>query len=191
MQAAMPPQLEKVVTSPRIIAMWSVLLFLVAAFLVKPELHGLFSLVPQETALKRAEGTLASFRQHRNEEGLRFQLSGSDDHFVLSSYAGAEPAIRRSLPGARFAVLYDPTRKKVPLWSKRPSYVAYVVYVDGSPVRPYRLVADEAARDFVWAPLAGGFSAISGLGLLLLAVWLRLKRGQTGQNPVIGAGKAG
>lgn len=187
----MPPQLEKVVTSPTIILMWSAILFLIALSLLRPEWHGLFEVVPQESALKRIEGTLTSFRQHRNEEGLRFQLSGSDDHFVLSAYAGAEPAIRRSLPGARFAVLYDPARQKTPLWTKRPSYVAYVVFVDGSPVRPYRLVAAEAARDFAWAPLAGGFAGLCAFGLLVWAGWIRFRREQTRPNSAIGTHEPG
>ncbi len=187
----MPPQLEKVVTSPAIILMWAGILFLIAVSLLRPGWHGLFEVVPEESALRRAEGTLTSFRQHKNEEGLRFQLSGSSDHFVLSAYAGAEPAIRRSLPGARFAVLYDPSRQKTPLWTKRPSYVAYVVFVDGSPVRPYRLVAAEAARDFAWAPLAGGFAAAAGVGLLLWAGWVRFRRGQTRPNSAIGTREAG
>jgi|GEM_PF-2682703 len=187
----MPPQLEKVVTSPTIILMWSAILLLVALSLLRPEWHGLFEVVPKESALKRIEGTLTSFRQHRNEEGLRFQLSGSDDHFVLSAYAGAEPAIRRSLPGARFAVLYDPMRQTTPLWTKRPSYVAYVVFVDGSPVRPYRLVAAEAARDFAWAPLAGGFAGLCALGLLVWAGWIRFRREQTRPNSAIGTHEPG
>lgn len=187
----MPPQLEKVVTSPAVILLWAALLFLFAGFLLRPEWHGLFAVVPEEAALKRVEGTLTSFRQHKNEEGLRFQLSGSNDHFVLSAYSGAEPAIRRSLPGAQFAVLYDPSRQTSPLWSGRTSFVAYVVFVDGSPVRPYRLVAAEAARDFAWAPLAGAFAALSALGLLVWAAWIRFRRGQTGPNSAIGTREAG
>lgn len=187
----MPPQLEKVVTSPAVILSWTALLFLLAGFLFRPEWHGLFAMVPEEATLKRVEGTLTSFRQYKGEEGLRFQLLGSNDHFVLSAYAGAEPAVRRSLPGARFAVLYDPKRQKTPLWTKRSSYVVYVVFVDGSPVRPYRLVAAEAARDFAWAPLAGTFSALSGLCLLGWAAWIWLRLRQTGPNSAVGSHKAG
>jgi hypothetical protein len=187
----MPTQLKQLVKRPTLILAWAAILFLVSLSLLRPEYHGLFDVVPEEAALKRVEGTLTAFRQHRNEEGLRFQLSGSNDHFVLSAYAGAEPAVRRSLPGARFAVLYDPTRQKTPLWTKRSSYVVYVVFVDGSPVRPYRLVAAEAARDFAWAPLAGTFSALSGLCLLGWAAWVWLGSRQTRPNSAMGSHKAG
>jgi hypothetical protein len=98
----MPPQIENAIKSPAMILTWAAILFLVALACLRPEWHGMFEMVPEEAALKRVEGTLAAFRQHRNEEGLRFQLSGNNDYFVLSAYAGAEPAIRRSLPGARF-----------------------------------------------------------------------------------------
>jgi hypothetical protein len=187
----MPPQIENAIKSPAMILTWAAILFLVALACLRPEWHGMFEMVPEEAALKRVEGTLAAFRQHRNEEGLRFQLSGNNDYFVLSAYAGAEPAIRRSLPGARFTVLYDPARQKMPLWAKRPSYVAFVVFVDGSPVRPYRLVAAEAARDFAWAPLAGGFAAMSALGLLVWAALIRFRREQTRPNSAVGSHEAG
>ena len=175
-QTAMPPQLEKVITSPSIIAMWAMLLLVLSAFLVKPAWHGLFASVPEETALKRAEGTLTSFRQYTNEEGLRFQLSGSDSFFVLSSYSGAEPAVRRAPPGARFAVLYDPSRLKAPAWTNRQSFVAYVVYVDGSPVRSYQQVAADASRDIAWTPWAGSVFGLGGLFLLGWAGKLRFLR---------------
>lgn len=175
-QAAMPPQLEKVITSPSLVALWAMMLLVVAVFLVKPEWHGLFTTVPEETSLKRAEGTLTSFRQYTNEEGLRFQLSGSESFFVLSSFSGAEPAVRRAPPGARFTVLFDPARMKAPAWTSRKSYVAYVVYLDGTPIRSYPQVASEAGRDTAWAPWAGWVLALGGLVLLGWAAKLRFLR---------------
>lgn len=169
----MPPQLEKAITSPVLIAAWGTLALLVALFLCVPQWHGLFMVVPAESSLHRVEGTLTSFRQYTNEEGLRFQLSGSEDYFVLSNYSGAEPVVRRSPPGAQFTVFFDPSVQSAPAWSNRRSYVAYVVFVDGTPVRPYEAVAAEARKDFAWTPWVGGLFGIAGLGLLLWAARLR------------------
>jgi len=182
-QTAMPPQLEKVITSPSIIALWAMALLVIAAFLIRPDWHGLFTAVPEETALKKVEGTLTSFRQYTNEEGLRFQLSGSDNYFVLSSYSGAEPAVRRAPPGARFTVLFDPARLSAPAWTNRKSYIAYVVYLDGTPIRSYPQVAGEASRDIAWAPWAGAVLGLGGLFLLGWAAKLRFFRVRPAAEP--------
>ena len=169
----MPPQLEKAITSPLLLAAWAALALLIAVFLCMPGWHGLFNLVPDEASLHKTEGTLTSFRQYTNEEGLRFQLSGSEDFFVLSGYSGAEPAMRRASPGARFTVLFDPRQQTAPVWSNRRSFIAYVVEVDGTPVRPYGLVQAESRRDFAWTPWVGSLFALGGLALLAWAARLR------------------
>jgi len=187
----MPPQIEKVVTSPANLLVSATCILLLALGLLRPEWHGFFELVPDELELRRAEGTLTSFRQHGNEEGLRFQLSGGSDFFVLSPYTGAEPVIRRSLPGARFTVLYDPQRPAEPLWSKRRSFVVYVVLVDGTPIRPYRLVAQDARQSLAWMPLAGAFCAFLGLSLIGQAALNQLRRRPSGPNQGISGAKTG
>ena len=163
-------------TSPHLVALWSALALFLALFLCKPEWHGLFANVPEEKALTRAEGTLTSFRQYTNEEGLRFQLSGSENYFVLSQYSGAEPAVRRSQPGAKFTVLFDPRQQSAPVWSNRRSFTAYVVFVDGSAVKPYPQVASDAYQDIAWAPWIGGLLALIGLSLAGWALKLRFWR---------------
>ncbi|MEQ1755545.1 MAG: hypothetical protein ABL973_15590 [Micropepsaceae bacterium] len=160
-------------TSPILISAWGALSLLVAVFLCEPQWHGLFSVVPNETTLQKVEGTLTSFRQYTNEEGLRFQLSGSENYFVLSGYSGAEPVVRRAPPGAQFTVFFDPLNQNAPVWSSRRSYIAYVVSVDGTPVRPYKAVAEAAARDVAWTPWVGSLFGLAGLGLLLWAARLR------------------
>jgi hypothetical protein len=172
----MPPQIEKVVTSPAHLLVSAACILFLAVALLRPDWHGLFDMVPDELDLRRAEGTLTGFRLQGNEEGLRFQLSGSTDFFVLSPHAGAAPVIRRSLPGARFTVLYDPDRPAEPLWSNRRSFVVYVVLVDGTPVRPYRLVAQDAHSSLAWMPLAGAFCSFLGLSLLGRAAMIRLRQ---------------
>lgn len=169
----MPPQLEKAITSPLLIAAWAGLLLLVALFLCVPKWHGLFDLVPGEAELHKAEGTLTSFRQYTNEEGLRFQLSGSEEFFVLSGYSGAEHAIRRASPGAQFSVLFDPRKQTAPVWSNRRSFIVYVVGVNGTPVRSYEQVVAEANRDFAWTPWVGSLFGLAGLALLGWAARLR------------------
>jgi hypothetical protein len=169
----MPPQLEKAITSPLLVAAWAGLSLLIALFLCVPSWHGLFNLVPAEAELKTSEGTLTSFRQYTNEEGLRFQLSGGEDFFVLSGYSGAEPAIRRAPPGARFTVLFDPRKQTAPVWSNRRSFIVYVVKVDGTAVRPYEQVVAEARRDFAWTPWVGSLFGLGGLALLAWAARLR------------------
>lgn len=170
-------------TSPALVALWAALALSLALFLCKPEWHGLFANVPEETKLTRAEGTLTAFRQHTNEEGLRFQLSGSESYFVLSQYSGAEPAVRRSPPGAKFTVLFDPRQQSAPVWSNRRSFIAYVVYVDGSAVKPYRQVVTDAYRDIAWAPWIGGLLGFAGLGLAGWALKLRFWRNKATPSP--------
>jgi hypothetical protein len=187
----MPPQIEKLVTSPASLLVSAACILFLAVALLRPDWHGLFDMVPDELDLRRAEGTLTGFRQHRNEEGLRFQLSGSTDFFVLSPHAGAAPVIRRSLPGARFTVLYDPDRPAEPLWSNRRSYVVYVVFVDGTPVRPYRLVAQDASSSLVWMPLAGVFCAFLGLSVLGWVAMVQLRQRPSSSNQDISGVKTG
>ena len=169
---SMPPQLEKAITSPLLVATWSALAFAIALFLCVPKWHGLFEVIPPEASLQEVEGTLTSFRQYTNEEGLRFQLSGSDDFFALSTYSGAEPAMRRAIPGTRFGVFFDPNKQTAPVWSNRRSYTVYVVFADGAPIRPYNMVAAEGQKDFSWTPWVGGLFALIGLALLLWALRL-------------------
>lgn len=172
----MPPQIEKAIASPAVVLMWAAVLFAISLFLGKPGWHGLFEMVPDETVLRPVDGTLTSFRQYTNEEGLRFRLSGSDNFFVLSPYSGAEPAVRRAPPGARFTVYYDARQPKAPAWSKRQSYVVYVVHVDGSVVRSYAQVSADAAQDFALLPWIAGGSGLAGGGLLLWALWLGFRQ---------------
>jgi hypothetical protein len=184
----MPPQIEKAIASPAVVLMWAAVLFATSLFLGRPGWHGLFEMVPDETVLRRVDGTLTSFRQYTNEEGLRFRLSGSDDFFVLSPYSGAEPAVRRAPPGARFTVFYDPRQPKAPAWSKRQSYVVFVVHVDGSVVRSYGQVSAGAARDFALLPWLAGGAALAGAGLMLWALWLGLRHLRFPRKPRASAG---
>jgi hypothetical protein len=170
----MPPQLEKALTSPLIASAWASILIVVSAFLCLPQWHGLFSSVPEERVLQKAEGSLSSFQQFTNAEGLRFRLSGSENYFILSAYSGAEAKVRRSPPGAQFSVLYDPRQQRAPVWSSRRSYVAFVVYLDGSPIRTYENVAVAARQDMAWVPWLGAVFGLSGLATAFWAVRLKL-----------------
>ncbi len=175
----MPPHIQKAILSPVSACAWASVLFLLAAFLGLPQWHGLFATVPDETRLQRVEGTLSSFHQFTNAEGLRFRLSGSDKYFVLSSYSGAEPAVRRAPPGAQFAVLYDPLSQSGTVWSSRRSHVVYVVFVNGSPIRGYERVARAARDDVAWTPWVALVLGLGGLTILLWAAWLQLLRWRT------------
>jgi hypothetical protein len=174
--SSMPPHIQKAILSPLSACAWSFVLFLFAAFLALPEWHGLFATVPEEAGLQKAEGTLSSFHQFTNAEGLRFRLSGSDKYFVLSNYSGAEPAVRRAPPGAQFAVLYDPLSQSGTIWTSRRSHVVYVVFVNGSPIRSYEQVAQAARADVAWTPWVTLVLTLGGLTILLWASWLQLLR---------------
>ncbi len=169
--SSMPPLVQKAITSPVFACAWASVLFVLAIFLALPQWHGLFATVPNESSLQKTEGTISDFHQFTNAEGLRFRLSGSDRYFVLSNYSGAEPLVRRAPPGAQFTVFYDPSRQSSTVWSSRRSHVAYVVFVNGSPIRTYLQVAEAARADVAWTPWVALALGLAGLSLLMWVIW--------------------
>jgi len=181
--SSMPPIVQKAITSPVFACAWAAVLFVLVIFLALPQLHGLFAIVPNEASLQKTEGTISDFHQFTNAEGLRFRLSGSDNYFVLSNYSGAEPSVRRAPPSVRFTVFYDPSRQSGPMWSSRRSHVAYVVFVNGAPIRTYSQVADAARADVAWTPWVALALGLVGLSLLTWVAWQQFSAWRSAMMP--------